>query len=133
MRYLRKYIDNFWFVNRVLFLTLKCNFHIVFLSAKNISKIISVHNSNCNILNSNLLFADFRRIDKRIDKIIDVLPFQRTCLLRALIKTDYLRRYAGYYVPINLGVTINDNLLSAHSWIEKEGGYCKCNTFIKVN
>ena len=133
MRYAKKYIENFRFVNRVVWLTVKYHLSIYLCSSQKIGQKITKHASACNISNPNSVLINYQRINKRIDKIVDVLPLRGTCLIRTLVKAEYLRKYEDLFFPIKLGVAINNDGLSAHSWIEDGGGNTLHDTFIKVN
>lgn len=133
MRYVRKYIDNFWFVNRVVWLTVRQNIIIYLDNEQKLGRKISEHNSNCNNLNSNTVYKHFRTIENRIDRIIDFLPLRKTCLIRTFVKAEYYKLYLDINLPINLGLAISENELTAHSWITNYKRDSVHRKFIKVN
>ena len=133
MKLLVKYFKHFGFVNRVVWLTVKYNVLYVISGNKKLLDYILYNNSRANLGNSERRNTkDFILIERRIDQILFFWPLLKTCLIRSMIKTTFFRNRFNYLIPINLGVSIQENNLSAHSWIFKDeivinGKYFKVN------
>ena len=117
MRYIRKYIKHFGFVNRVVWLTVKYNVWYIFSSNKQIIKFILYHNSKSSIHSINYNLSFLRDIEMKINTIINYLPIYKTCLIRAIVKATFIQEKFNYFIPISLGISFKDNYIKAHSWL----------------
>jgi hypothetical protein len=134
MKYIRFYIKNFGLVNRVVWLAFVINLWFLFINNKRLIKYIVNHNDKALPINeSDFDSTDFLRINKIINKIINHLPFYKSCLIKSIIVTRFIYRKYGYSFPIKLGVNFIDYKMNAHSWIAFKPLFLKSKEFIVVN
>ena len=77
--------------------------------AKNSQAIVSNHNTK----------QPKDAIIRLIERVLNSLMPNLSCLIRSLIKRDILKHY-GYNEIINIGVRIINNEIDAHAWILSE-------------
>jgi len=106
LHYLRKYYENFWFVNRVVWLIIIYILHVNILNSKQLLNcIISLNSKNDKIScdqNSEIYKAILAKL-KIIDKLIEILPIKITCLVSSLVKMKILKKFSSN-LSISLGI-----------------------------
>lgn len=64
---------------------------------------------------------------RRINRVIKFVPFNLTCLMRAIILRKYLHKL-NVNIPIHVGVKVGSEF-KAHAWVnaDRNNGYIKIN------
>ena len=112
LRYIWKYVENFGFVNRVVWLTLK--YKIFLLTASN-KKIID------HLIHLKSVITEKKHNDINAEglgvltkKILGKMPFNVSCLLKSIVLTITLKKYTDIHIKI--GLKYKGNHLVAHAW-----------------
>lgn len=107
------------FVLIITWLTLKLNIYFLFSSDKEIGALIRKYNSiDQKKEYSYYNYKKVNRINKYIDLVINYLPLRKTCLIRSLVKKEYLE-INNIFVNIFIGVKREDEKIMAHAWIDQ--------------
>ncbi len=125
LHYIRKYVENFGFVNRVVWLSLKYYFFLKLFNSKYIMRFIE----SCNKIYVIKKTQSYNQklILSRIEKVLNLLPINISCILKSIIIHKYLKERYNVHFMIRLGVDIENNGLIAHSWLKSLGDYDKRN------
>ena len=116
--YIRKYVENFGFVNRVVWLTLWYSLLVIFISNRRLIKVINKRKNN-NDKDSFISESDIIKInylDRTVDKLIYISPFKisKGCLVRTLVKKSIIKSKFDYDMSMNFFIKFKKNLLFAH-------------------
>jgi hypothetical protein len=74
---------------------------------------------------------ELKKTSQKIDKTISILPFKKTCLIRSMIKSEFFNTKFDYFLPVQIGISRDNELLLAHSWVEPDYMNSK-NTYKKI-